>query len=80
MLGSGTLENTVIVGIQMAIVYSGAVFRPKRTARSRSAPAQMIVEGSGVVTVSMRVMIARDAYKNLLSTVTATDDDREPTP
>ena len=39
----------------------------------------LIVEGSSVVTVSMRVMIARDGYKHLLSTVAAKDDDREPT-
>ena len=38
------------------------------------------LEGSGVVTVSMRVMIARDGYKHLLRTVAAKDDDREPTP
>ena len=32
------------------------------------------------MTVSMRVMIARDGYKHLLRTVAAKDDDREPTP
>ncbi len=64
----------------MAVVYSGAIFSPKWTARRRSVPAPLIVEGSSVVTVSMRVMIARDGYKHLLRTVAAKDDDREPTP
>ena len=46
---------------------------------SAISPHPLIVEGSSVVTVSMRVMIARDGYKHLLSTVAAKDDDREPT-
>ena len=48
--------------------------------RGQAPPAPLIVEGSSVVTVSMRVMIARDGYKHLLRTVAAKDDDREPTP
>jgi len=41
MLGSGTLESTVTVGIQMAVVYSGAIFQPEWTARSQSVPAHL---------------------------------------